>query len=91
MKTGGIGGGNTITGLNFEKKVDFQKLLGAIPGYEIKKNPSKAGHEVYFKGNLVARCFRKHDFCVAGALPQLPYAVPAVKLRVRGVQPCWLS
>ncbi len=62
MKTGGLGGGNTITGLHFERKVDFQKLLGSIPGYEIKKNSTKAGHEVYYKGNLVARCFRKYDF-----------------------------
>ena len=62
MKTGGIGGGNTITGLHFERKVDFQELLSSIPGYEIKKYPSKAGQGVYFKGSLVARCFRKHDF-----------------------------
>ena len=37
MKNGGLGGASTLTGLNFEKKVDFQKLLKAIPGYEIKK------------------------------------------------------
>lgn len=35
MKTGGVGGANTQTGLNFERKVDFQKLLGAIAGYEV--------------------------------------------------------
>lgn len=62
MKTGGIGGGNTLTGLRFERKVDFQKLLGSISGYEIKKNPNKAGQGVYYQGDLVARCFRKHDF-----------------------------
>ena len=62
MKTGGVGGGNTLTGLNFEKKVDFQKLIGIIPGYEIKKVTDKAGMEVFFEGNLVARCFRKYDF-----------------------------
>ncbi len=27
MKTGGLGGGNTLTGLNFEKKVDFHELI----------------------------------------------------------------
>lgn len=27
MKTGGVGGANTQTGLNFERKVDFQKLM----------------------------------------------------------------
>ena len=62
MKTGGIGGGNTLTGLNFEKKVDFQVLLDSILGYEIKKVTGKAGKGVFFEGVLVARCFRKHDF-----------------------------
>ncbi len=27
MKKGGIGGANTLTGLNFEEKVDLYKLL----------------------------------------------------------------
>ena len=62
MKTGGIGGGNTITGLNFEKKVDLQKLIATIPGYEVKKIPNKAGLGIFFKGQLIARCFRKNDF-----------------------------
>lgn len=62
MIEGGIGGGNTQTGLNFEKKVDFQDLLEAIEGYELKAITGKAGKGVYFKGELVARCFRKHDF-----------------------------
>ena len=62
MKTGGVGGANTLTGLSFERKVDFQELLGRIPGYEVKKLSDKAGMGVYFEGKLVARCFRKHDF-----------------------------
>lgn len=62
MKTGGFGGANTLTGLKFERSVDFQKLLGAMPGYELKKVEGKAGTGVFFEGNLVARCFRKHDF-----------------------------
>jgi len=62
MKKGGIGGANTLTGLNFEKKVDFQKLLGSLPGYEVKKVLGKAGMGVFFDGKMVARCFRKHDF-----------------------------
>ncbi len=62
MKTGGLGGAKTLTGLNFEKRVDFQKLIGAIPGYEVKSIPEKAGMGVFFDGKLVARCFRKHDF-----------------------------
>lgn len=62
MKTGGIGGEKTLTGLHFESKVDFQKLLGQIPGYTLEKIPRKAGIGVYFEGALAARCFRKHDF-----------------------------
>ncbi len=62
MKNGGLGGEKTLTGLNFEKKVDFQKLLGAIPGYEVKKVLDKAGMGVFFEGKLIARCFRKYDF-----------------------------
>ena len=62
MKTGGSGGGTTITGLNFEKKVDFRELITAIPGYELKKVPHKAGLGVFFENKFVARCFRKHDF-----------------------------
>ncbi|MDD5344596.1 MAG: hypothetical protein PHW12_09270, partial [Smithella sp.] len=62
MKTGGVGGGNTLTGLNFESKVDFQNLLRNIAGYIVEKLPDKAGMGVFFEGNIVARCFKKHDF-----------------------------
>ncbi len=62
MKTGGLGGANTLTGLNFESKVDFQTLLDKITGYEIKKIDGKAGSGVFFEGKLVARCFKKYDF-----------------------------
>jgi hypothetical protein len=62
MKEDGIGGANTLTGLNFEREVDFQILLGTKPGYDVKPVPGKAGKGVYFNGQLVARCFRKHDF-----------------------------
>lgn len=62
MKAGGVGGANTLTGLNFESKVDLQKLLAEIPGYRVAKIPNKVGMGVYFEDELVARCFRKHDF-----------------------------
>jgi hypothetical protein len=58
----GKGGANTLTGLNFEKKVDFADLLKRIKGYSIRKSSTKAGLEIFFNGNLVARCFKKHDF-----------------------------
>ena len=62
MRVGGIGGANTLTGLNFESKVDFQSLLKKISGYEVKNAVQKTGQEIFFNGELVARCFKKHDF-----------------------------
>lgn len=62
MIKGGIGGGNTVTGLNFEDKSNFQNLLQKIDGYEIREEQGKAGETVYFKGKMVARCFKKHLF-----------------------------
>jgi hypothetical protein len=62
MKTDGLGGANTLTGLRFERKVDFQKLIGSIPGYSVRKDHDKAGMGVFFEDRLVARCFRKSDF-----------------------------
>jgi hypothetical protein len=62
MKKGGVGGARTLTGLNFERKVDLHTLLREIPGYEIRPAFGKAGVEVLFEGELVARCFRKLEF-----------------------------
>lgn len=62
MKTGGIGGSNTTTGLHFERKVDFHELLRKISGYRVEKIQGQAGLGVFFEDKLVARCFRKNDF-----------------------------
>lgn len=62
MKVGGKGGGNTITGLKFETKVDLKTLLENIPGYEVKKIKGKAGNVIYYKGKMVARSFKKYEF-----------------------------
>jgi len=62
MKEGGFGGESTLTGLDFERKVDFQNLIQSIPEYELKEIPNKAGKGLYFKKKLIGRCFRKHDF-----------------------------
>ena len=58
----GKGGAKTLTGLNFEDKVDFLDLLNNIEGYIIKKSDAHAGADVYFNGKLVARAFKKYDF-----------------------------
>lgn len=62
MKKGGIGGSKTLTGLNFEKKVDLYTLLSQIPGYKVERSKTSAGVNVYFENKLVARCFRKNQF-----------------------------
>jgi hypothetical protein len=62
MKEGGKGGAKTVTGLHFERKVDFQELLKLIPHYEIMNIEGKAGQGVFYKNKLVARCFKKNAF-----------------------------
>ena len=42
MKEKGFGGGNTLTGLNFEREVDLQELIAAKPGYKVKAIHGKA-------------------------------------------------
>ena len=56
MVKGGTGGGNTITGLIYEGKVDLPTYLAQQKDYVVK------GSEVYYKGKLVAHVFKKHGF-----------------------------
>ena len=58
----GVGGASTITGLKFEKEVDFLTLLKSVDGYSVQESDQDAGSNVYFDGTLVARVFRKYDF-----------------------------
>lgn len=62
MNKDGAGGGNTITGLNFEKKVDLLTLLEGIPSYRVEESTQQAGHDIYHGDQMVARCFKKHAF-----------------------------
>ena len=50
----GVGGGNTITGLIYEEKVDLAAFLESQNGYKVEKT------KVYFKNELIARLFKKH-------------------------------
>lgn len=59
MKKGGIGGGNTMTGLVFEGKADFLTLLSAVPGYNVSK--AEIGYSVMFDGHQVANTYKKYD------------------------------
>lgn len=51
----GKGGGNTITGLNFEKERDILSLLKDAKGYSVK------GAGIFYKGKEVARSYRKNS------------------------------
>jgi hypothetical protein len=56
MIKGGIGGGNTITGLIYEGLVDLATFLNEQPGYQV------VSHDVFYNGELVAHVFKKHSF-----------------------------
>lgn len=55
---GGVGGGNTITGLKFEKETDLLVLLGSKPGYKVE------GNIIYFNDKEVARSLRKNSLYI---------------------------
>lgn len=54
MKKKGLGGGNTITGLNFERGKDILTILSKTRGYSVR------GNVIYYKGEEVARSYRKY-------------------------------
>jgi hypothetical protein len=54
MIKGGKGGGNTLTGLNFERERDILELLSKTKGYSVKNSV------IFFEGKEVARSFRKY-------------------------------
>ena len=56
MIKGGIGGGNTRTGLVFEGKVDLATFLSKQPRYKIENDI------VYYEEQKIARIFKKHAF-----------------------------
>ena len=53
MIKGGKGGGNTLTGLNFEREKDVLDLFSKTKGYSVK------GHVISYNGKEVARSYRK--------------------------------
>jgi len=50
----GKGGGNTITGLNFEKETDILELLRSQKGYKVE------GSVIFYQDKEVARSFKKN-------------------------------
>jgi len=54
MKKGGIGGGKTVTGLVFEKRISIEKAISKLPGYNVKNDA------IVFKDKIVAKFFPKN-------------------------------
>jgi hypothetical protein len=54
MKKKGFGGGNTITGLKFERGKNILSILSNTKGYSVK------GNVIYYLGKEVARSYRKN-------------------------------
>ena len=60
MKKDGLGGSNTQTGINFEKKIDLLEFLDKqVKDYSVKK--AKIGSEIFYQKKLVARSYRKYE------------------------------
>lgn len=55
MKKGGIGGGNTITGLIYEATVDLGTFLNQQEDYKV------TGFDVFYNETLVAKLFKKYE------------------------------
>jgi len=55
MKKKGFGGGNTITGLKFERGRDILSILRNAKGYSVK------GNVIFYLGKEVARSYRKYS------------------------------
>ncbi len=53
MRKDSTGGGNTITGLVFETRVDLRHVIGQVSGYEM------IGDDVFFQGRRVATLYQK--------------------------------
>lgn len=55
MIRGGKGGSKTLTGLEFERRVNLRDIFAKLPGYQLK------GNELYYDGKLVAKFFKKYE------------------------------
>ena len=69
MVKGGIGGGNTQTGINFEGKIDIISYLNdSVKGYKCRLNSNSKGKskwfDIYFKDKFVASSFKKNALYV---------------------------
>lgn len=65
MKTGGVGGSNTQTGLRFESKTDLAESIKKHSDYTIEDNKLKKGksdfYDLYYNSKLVGSIIQKHS------------------------------
>lgn len=73
MITGGVGGANTKTGLDFEVRTDLKQLFEKIDGYHLKPSQNRTGYEVWFHDERLAYCFKKQE--LYRFLAQGPYCI----------------
>lgn len=59
MIKGGTGGGNTLTGLNFEKTRNILTLFETMKDYSVKKD--EIGWQILYKSKYVAHSYKKYD------------------------------
>ena len=60
MKKDGLGGANTYTGIEFEKKTDLCSFLhNSVDGYCVKD--MEIGKGIYFEEKLIATSYKKYD------------------------------
>ncbi len=67
MIRGGKGGGNTLTGLNFERSSDINTLLRRTKGYSVK------GNLIFYKQKEVAQSYKKNGLYIFLASQKINY------------------
>ena len=62
MIKGGKGGANTQTGLHFEAKADIRQIFEAIPGYNLKPQPTMQVMKFGFMKNYWLIVLKSRNF-----------------------------
>lgn len=64
MIEGGTGGGNTVTGLHFEDRIDMIQKFKQINGYTVSEKLGghlRGVYDIFFRGELVAELCKKYS------------------------------
>jgi len=55
MIKGGKGGSTTLTGIEFEKRIDLRTAFNNLPNYQVK------GNDLIYNGKIVAKMYKKYE------------------------------